>query len=125
MSAVTPIEAWPPRRLGGRPGYSARHFEAVAGAQEDPLRVAERIMMRRASDRIAKENDQRVAEGADPIETARSTVRRIEEANEANWGLLCSSFEAVICVLESVPQVSSIKRLVREARRALKKSEAL
>lgn len=125
MSApATPIEAWPPRRPGGRPGYSARHFEAVAGGQEDPLRVAERIMRQRAGARIADENDRLVAEGKDPVEVALSTGPRVAEANQANWELLCGSFATVISVLESVPQAPSIKRLVREARRALKQAEA-
>ena len=117
----TPIQAWPPRRLRGRPGFSARHFETVAGSQEDPLRVAERIVNRQASDHVAERARKRREGGEDLGENAQWSSRQIETEYQRNWERLCDSFDAVIESLESTAQTPPIKRLLREARRAARK----
>jgi hypothetical protein len=99
VKTLTPIDVWPARKSSGRPGYSRRHFETMAGAQEDPLRVADRIAAQGISARVK-------AEGVtEPDEVSRRTSQIAEE----NWAALCASFDAVISTLELSPQTAVIR----------------
>lgn len=112
---MTPIEAWPPKRFKGKPGYSARHFATLAGAPEDPLRVAERIAADRALETAR-------SEGISPADSG-AFCERVNRLREESWARLCTSFDAVVSTLEAAPQTPVIKRLVREAKRAQRKAE--
>jgi hypothetical protein len=115
---ATPITAWPPRKLSGKPGFSSGHFAALAGAEEDPLRVAERIAARRDGERIGEEARARLERGDDFGDVRDWQSREMTDAGARRWEALCASFDEVIKVLESVEQTPAIRRLVREAKRA-------
>lgn len=114
-----PIDAWPPTVHRGSPGYSARHYRALAGAPEDPLRVAERLQAHRDASRITGEARARLDSG-EPLEaTLDWQTRTLNEASEARWVALCASFDLVISSLESaLPMTPAIRRLITQARRA-------
>lgn len=116
----TPLEVWPERKFRGSPGYSARHYRDLAGAAEDPLRVAERIVARTEAETINREALSRCA-GGEAFETAMEwQSRQLGKASVARWERLCASFDEVIAALESAPQTPVMKVLVRQAKAARK-----
>jgi len=118
MSAPrTPIERWPAAGHRGKPGYSARHYRDLAGAAEDPLRVAERITAREDADRLCADVERRLSAG----ETVPPMFDAISHARQRRWAELCSSFDEVIAVLEREHRrapTKALKRLIAEARQA-------
>lgn len=119
---MSPIEKWPVVRVGGRGGFSAKHFATLAGAAQDPLRVADRLLAEKSAARLSRESEQRVAAGEDPVAVYRDLPARVAEARAADWERLCASFALVIVTLEAAPQNAVIKRLTREARYAARAS---
>lgn len=115
---LTPITVWPPRKFSGKPGYSAAHFAALAGGQDDPLRVAARIADRGITESIGAETVARLERGDDPGEVLDWQSRELTAAKFKRWDELCASFDEVIKVLASVEQTPLMRRLVREAKAA-------
>lgn len=115
-----PIELWPPPARRGRPGYSARHFAALAGTPNDPLRVAERCASRAIAEAIAAEMPAKMEElGAS---AALDWQRHELIGRQASmWAALCESLELVITVLEVERQTPDMKAVLREARRAARR----
>jgi hypothetical protein len=120
-AARTPIEAWPPIKYRGKPGYSAKYYAAMAGAPEDPLRVADRIAARRVGETVSEEAKARIAAGEDFSAVLEWQSRELTSRREAEWRRLCGSFDAVIAELESSPLAKTsagIKRIISQAKRA-------
>jgi len=115
--AATPLQAWPARKFRGSPGYSAGHYAMLAGAAEDPLRVAERIQAIRDGDEIAAFAKGRVDGGANWADVSDWQSRELSRKSEERWARLSSHFDEVIAVLESAPQTPAMKQLVRLAKR--------
>lgn len=116
----TPIEVWPPQTLRGSPGYSAGHYSSLAGAAEDPLRVAERILAHVENETINREALSRCG-GGEPFETVMAwQTRQLGRASVARWERLCNSFDEVLAALKSAPQTPVMKALVRQAKAARK-----
>lgn len=114
-----PIEAWPPTVHSGSPGYSARHYRAMAGAPEDPLRVAERLQAAADASRISGEARARLGSGETLEAVLDWQTRALTDASQARWPALCASFELVIATLGSArPMTPAIRRLIAQARRA-------
>lgn len=120
---MTPIQAWPPVRGRGAPGYSAKHFAAVLPPpSDDPLRVAERIQHRRNAECIVTEAKRRVEAGSDWSDVLDWQSRAVDELNQASWAALCVSFDLVISTLEGEKQTPAMKQLVRVAKRAARRA---
>lgn len=122
MTANGPLVVWPAIKHGGRPGYSTRHFRAMAGAPEDPLRVAARIDARVTAEAVAIEARVRLAKGADLEEVLDWQTTELNRRNEARWAALCGSFDAVLAVLKSAPPTPAIRTLICQAERAQRDS---
>jgi hypothetical protein len=114
IASWKPIDAWPVRQYKGKPGYSAKHFQQLAGTQEDPLRIAERIEAKRIADIINNEFTQKINNG----ENINTVLKWVEETDkklrQESWDRLCNSFDAVIEVLKTDPK---LKYWVDEAKR--------
>jgi hypothetical protein len=117
----TPLEVWPERVFRGSPGYSARHYRDLAGAAEDPLRVAERLLARSECEVINRDTQARVNAGEPYLQAIEWQGRELSKASQTRWERLCKSFDAVIAALESAPQTPVMKQLVRQAKAARKK----
>lgn len=120
MSARRPIDLWPPPKRRGRPGYSARHFASLAGAPNDPLRVAERCASRAIAEAVRAEMPAKIAELG--TSAALDWQRTELVGRQASmWAMLCESLELVITVLEAERQTPDMKAVLREARRAARR----
>ena len=118
MSHGTPLQAWPTRKFRGSPGCSARHYAALAGAPDDPLRVAERIASRADRERIHAEFKRKLAAGEDFEAALEWQHDEIGRVSQETWARLCASFDDVIAALESVPQTPGMKTLVKQVKTA-------
>jgi hypothetical protein len=118
---VTPIEVWPAIKHTGRPGYSRRHFAALAGAPEDLLRVAERIGAALDAVVVADYAKNKLSAGEDVSAVLDWQTRALTRMADERWARLCASFGAVITTLESAPQTPAIKALVRQAKQAARR----
>jgi len=114
----TPIEAWPPRRFTGKPGYSGEHFRMLAGAADDPLSVACRIARGRVTT-IAWDTTKSSEENIAAVH-GHEADRQAREL--AEYEHLKVSFDAVIAVLESWPTPAAMKVSIRDAKRARAKA---
>lgn len=121
---MTPREVWAPRRIQGRPGYSARGLNSVSPPDDTPLSVAGRIVDQRIHDAVRAECERRHAAGEprEAIEGFRSEIMGLNGLRFVAWEWLCGSFEAVLFVLEAEwrehPRKAWLAPLIRQARRA-------
>jgi hypothetical protein len=118
VTPMTPIQAWPPRVFGGKPGYSRKHFASLVGGPEDPLRVAERFAGRRDAEAVAAEAKRRLGAGESFESVGEWQFAELTRMAVLRWERLCGSFDAVIETLETAPQSNAVRALVREAKRA-------
>ena len=119
---TTPIDVWPSKRYHGKPGYSARHFADLAGGQDDPLRVAERLQAQAISDQVSEEARLREREG-EPLEAILEwQMQTASDRRRAAWEDLCGSWDELLAVLELYQFRPGIKRFLREAKAAAKRS---
>jgi len=121
----TPLEAWPTVRRQGRSGYSARHFAALAGAAEDPLRVAERLAASAIGEDVQTEARARLAAGSLTVGIVGGWIAdEVTRRRASSWSALSLSFDQVIAVLEHevarrpTPAMRSLLRQARAAQRA-------
>jgi hypothetical protein len=115
---ATPIQTWPTITHRGRPGYSRKYFAAMAGAQDDPLRIAERIAHRRIGEEVNAAASARVANGHAWSTVIEWQTREISRRVEAKWQELCGSFEAVLAELKTAPPTPAMKRAIAQCKRA-------
>ncbi len=115
---TTPLDVWPIAKHRGRPGYSAGHFAALAGTQDSPLLVAERIADRIDADRIYAAAKLRLAHGDEMGEVMDWQTQEVNRLKWERWGELCTSFDAVIEMLEHSKHMPGIKPMLAAAKRA-------
>lgn len=116
----TPIDVWPTIKHTGRRGYSANHFAMLAGGQDDPLRIAERLRARAIGTAVAAEAGARLEAGESYAETLAWQRQELATRLESAWRMLCQSFVLVIGELEKAPQTPDVKRALKVAKKAAK-----
>jgi hypothetical protein len=118
---MTPIEAYPPKRYRGKPGYSAKYFAAMDGAPEDPLRVASRFQERAIGDQVLSEARLRLADGESFEAVLAWQGRTLTDRQQAAWEDLCRSWDELLGVLEVHQSEPGIARIYRQAKRDAKR----
>lgn len=116
------MEAWPTVRRQGRSGYSARHYAALAGAGEDPLSVAARLVETAIGEDVQTEARARLAAGSLTAETVGGWISaEVGRRRASAWSALSLSFDKVIHALEhevARRPTPALRSLLRQARTA-------
>jgi len=118
---VTPIQAYPPKQYRGKPGYSAKYFASIDGAQDDPLRVAARFQERAIGDQVLSEARLRLADGESFEAVLEWQSRVLTDRRQAAWEDLCRSWEELLSVLELHQSERGIAPYYRQAKRDAKR----